>query len=135
MRATRTKFSKRKNMKILVPHECVIRTWESSRATHPHSPYREEVIAFTSSRGEQLPTKISTSEVTPARLQASATESIFLSLPRSFSSSQAAALTITNLRWGLEHAREIRAVSLLKKEAEKLILPGWLPTNWEKLLA
>lgn len=35
-------------------------------------------------------------------------------------------LTITNLRWGPEHAKEIHAVSLLEKEAEKLILPGWL---------
>jgi len=53
-------------------------------------------------------------------------ESIFPSLTRSLSSSQASALTITNLRWGLEHAREICAVSLLKKEAAKLLLPGWL---------
>lgn len=27
------------------------------------------------------------------------------------------------------------AVSLLKKEAAKLLLAGWLQTNWEKLLA
>lgn len=88
------------------------------------------MLDFITSRGKHLPTKANTSKAS-----ASATESIFPSLPRSFSSSQAAALAITNLRWGLEHAREIRAVSLLKKEAEKLILPGWLQTNWEKLLA